>query len=73
MPFLRAARGRPVTISARAVARIDTRRLQILLVAQQHWRRADLGFALIDMDPRCREGLDRLGLPRDQFDKETPQ
>ncbi|ETA52139.1 hypothetical protein GQA70_11780 [Ponticoccus alexandrii] len=71
--FLLNARKSPVTISARDVPRIDSHRLQLLLVAQRQWVRDAVGFELIDMAPGFREGLARLGLPRDHFDKEARQ
>ncbi|WP_251374052.1 hypothetical protein [Ponticoccus alexandrii] len=73
MAFLLNARKSPVTISARDVPRIDSHRLQLLLVAQRQWVRDAVGFELIDMAPGFREGLARLGLPRDHFDKEARQ
>jgi anti-anti-sigma regulatory factor len=71
--FLLNARHAPVTISARAVTRLDSHRLQLLLVAERQWQREAVDFSVTDMAPSFREGLDRLGLPRDHFDKETPQ
>lgn len=71
--FLLNARLAPVTISARDVARIDSNRLQLLLVAQRQWARDAVPFDMIDMSPRFRDGLARLGLAPEHFDKETPQ
>jgi anti-anti-sigma regulatory factor len=71
--FLLNARSAPVTVSARDVARLDSHRLQLLLVAQKQWITDDVGFEVIDMSPAFRDGLERLGLPGDHFDKETCQ
>lgn len=71
--FLLNARTAPVTISARDVPRIDSHRLQLLLVAQKQWLQDAVPFEVIDMSPGFREGLERLGLPQEHFDKEMPQ
>ena len=71
--FLLNARKTPVTVSARDVSRLDSHRLQLLLVAQKQWIMDDVHFDVIDMSPTFREGLARLGLPADHFDKETAQ
>lgn len=71
VPFLLGATNDPVTISARDVARIDSHRLQILLVAQRKWASDGKGFAITDMSASFRDGLERLGLQSDHFDKET--
>jgi anti-anti-sigma regulatory factor len=71
--FLLNARRMPVSVSARDVSRLDSHRLQLLLVAEQQWAREDFDFKVTDMSPRFREGLERLGLSPDHFDKETLQ
>ena len=73
VPFLLGATNGPVTISARDVSRIDSHRLQILLVAQQKWMGDGQAFTVADMSPSFREGLERLGLDPNHFDTETPQ
>ena len=73
VPFLVGARDRPVTVSARDVHRIDSYRLQLLLVAQQQWASDGKPFQVTDMSPAFRDGLERLGLASDHFDKDTPQ
>ena len=73
VPFLLGALKDPVTISARDVNRIDSHRLQILLVAERRWASDGVDFAVTDMSPSFREGLQRLGLDADYFDKEMPQ
>lgn len=69
--FLLSARNQPVTISMRDVPRIDSYRLQLLLVALQEWRRAAIAFKVQDMSPGFREGLARLGLAQTHFDEEV--
>lgn len=71
--FLLNARRLPVTISARDVARLDSHRLQLLLVAQKQWAHDAVKFGIADMSPGFREGLERLGLASDHFDKEPLQ
>lgn len=71
--FLLNARKMPVTISARDVARLDSHRLQLLLVAQKQWALDEVKFGVTDMSPGFREGLERLGLSPDHFDKEPLQ
>lgn len=71
--FLLNARQLPITVSARDVARLDSHRLQLLLVAQKQWAIDNVQFAVTDMSPRFREGLERLGLASDHFDREMPQ
>jgi len=71
--FLLNARNTPVTISAREVSRLDSHRLQLLLVAQKQWVMDAVAFDVIDQSPSFRDGLERLGLTSDHFDKETLQ
>lgn len=71
--FLLNARRMPVTLSARDVARLDSHRLQLLLVAQKQWAMDGIAFDVTDMAPVFREGLERLGLSPDHFDKEPLQ
>lgn len=71
--FLLNARSAPVTVSARDVHRLDSHRLQLLLVAQKQWTIDSQPFQVTDMSPAFREGLTRLGLSIDHFDQETPQ
>lgn len=71
--FLLNARRAPVTVSARAVSRLDSHRLQLLLVAQRQWARDGIAFEVTEMAPSFREGLARLGLSADHFDKEVLQ
>lgn len=71
VPFLKAARKTPVTISARDVDRIDSHRLQILLSAEKQWRADDAPFQVTDMSPGFCAGLERLGLSPDHFDKDA--
>ena len=59
--------------SAREVSRLDSHRLQLLLVAQKQWVVDAIAFDVIDQSPSFRDGLERLGLPSDHFDKETLQ
>ncbi|WP_136440746.1 STAS domain-containing protein [Pacificoceanicola onchidii] len=73
IPFLLGARNGPVTISARDVQRIDAHRLQLLLVAEKQWMADGAPFQVTDLTPIFREGLERLGLAPDHFDKEMPQ
>ncbi|MFZ7090366.1 STAS domain-containing protein [Primorskyibacter sp. 2E233] len=73
VPFLLNARKAPVTISARDVQRLDAHRLQLLLVAEKQWCADGLLFQVTDMTPAFREGLERLGLGPNHFDKEMPQ
>ena len=73
VPFLLSARGAPVTVSARDVRRLDSLRLQTMLVAQKQWMIDGQPFTVTDMGPAFRDGLERLGIPADQFEKETPQ
>ncbi|MBS0124953.1 STAS domain-containing protein [Thetidibacter halocola] len=73
VPFLLGALKGPVTISTRDVNRIDSHRLQILLVAQRRWASDGVPFTVTDMSPAFRQGLERLGLDADHFDKERPQ
>lgn len=73
IPFLLNARNTPVTISARDVQRIDAHRLQLLLVAEKQWMADGISFQVTDSTPIFREGLERLGLKPDHFDKEQPQ
>lgn len=71
--FLLNARKSPVTVSARDVSRLDSHRLQLLLVAQKQWLMDDVPFEVADTSPSFREGLERLGLSSDHFDREIPQ
>jgi anti-anti-sigma regulatory factor len=71
--FLLNARSAPVTVSARDVHRLDSHRLQLLLVAQKQWALEGAKFEVTDMSPAFREGLNRLGVDVNQFDQETPQ
>ncbi|WP_305971078.1 MULTISPECIES: STAS domain-containing protein [unclassified Mameliella] len=71
--FLLNARRMPVTISAREVNRLDSHRLQLLLVARKQWETDGIPFDITDMAPSFREGLERLGLSQDHFDKEPLQ
>ncbi|MFW2545580.1 STAS domain-containing protein [Primorskyibacter sp. 2E107] len=73
VPFLLGARKAPVTISTREVQRLDAHRLQLLLVAEKQWLADGSPFQVIDMTPTFRDGLERLGLKPDHFDKEMPQ
>ncbi|MBV2358607.1 STAS domain-containing protein [Thalassococcus sp. CAU 1522] len=73
LPFLDSALAAPVTISARDVQRIDSVRLHILLSAQKRWARDGQPFRIVDMTPTFRIGLERLGVPADQFDKDAQQ
>ncbi|WP_425100031.1 STAS domain-containing protein [Tropicibacter sp. S64] len=73
VPFLLSARNAPVSISARNVQRLDAHRLQLLLVAEKQWMADGADFRVTDMTPVFREGLERLGLKPDHFDKEMPQ
>ncbi|WP_242531901.1 STAS domain-containing protein [Salipiger thiooxidans] len=73
VPFLLGARHLPVTISARDVGRLDSHRLQILLVAQKQWASEGIAFQLTDANDTFRAGLERLGLAPDHFDKDPLQ
>ncbi len=73
VPFLLGARNAPVTISARDVARLDSHRLQLLLVAERQWQADGVGFRLTDAAPSFRKGLQRLGLDPEHFEEETAQ
>ncbi|MFY0621585.1 MAG: STAS domain-containing protein [Pelagimonas sp.] len=73
VPFLLSARQGPVTVSARDVHRLDSHRLQLLLVAERQWLIDGKDFNLTDMSPSFRDGLERLGIASDHFDKETLQ
>jgi anti-anti-sigma regulatory factor len=70
IPFLLNARGTPVTISARDVARLDSHRLQVLLVARDQWLIDDQPFAITDIAPSFVDSLVRLGLPENTFEAE---
>lgn len=70
VPFLLGARGNSATISARDVRRLDSHRLQLLLVAQRQWMIDEKPFSVTDMAPSFRDGLTRLGLPEDHFEQE---
>ncbi|WP_353474489.1 hypothetical protein PVT71_21305 [Salipiger sp. H15] len=70
VPFLLGARHMPVSISVRDVLRLDAHRLQILLVAQKQWRAEQLPFTLADITESFRAGLERLGVPAMQFDRD---
>ncbi len=72
IPFLLGARKAPVTISARDVHRLDSHRLQLLLVAQKQWVTDGAPFSVTDMSPAFRDGLERLGLAQTHFDPEMP-
>lgn len=63
--------GQPVVISVAAVARIDTRRLSMLLGAQRQWAKDGQSFAVVDLSPSFRQGLERLGLSSRHFDLEV--
>ncbi len=71
IPFLLGARSAPVTISAREVQRLDSHRLQILMVAQNQWARDGAPFRVTDLSPGFRSGLERLGMAGEFFDEET--
>lgn len=71
VPFLLNARGARVTISARDVARIDSHRLQVLMVARAQWAGDGVSFTVTDVSPTFAAGLERLGLAGDYFDKEV--
>lgn len=71
--FLLNARRMPVIVSARDVARLDSHRLQLLLVAEKQWVVDDIPFDVTDLSPSFRDGLIRLGLTPDHFDKEPLQ
>ena len=71
--FLKGARGTPVSLSARDVHRIDSHRLQLMLVAQRQWAMEAQPFSVTDMSEAFREGLTRLGLPDNYFDQEAVQ
>lgn len=73
VPFLLGALKAPVTVSARDVARLDSHRLQLLLVAQRQWAADGALFKVTDMSPTFRDGLERLGIAADHFDEETLQ
>lgn len=73
VPFLLTARNGPVTVSVRDVRRLDSYRLQLLLVAERQWLLDGVDFKVTDMSPTFREGLERLGLGPSYFDKETLQ
>lgn len=73
VPFLLGARQNPVEISVEAVDRLDTHRLQILLVAQKQWAEDDATFAVHGISDTFRGGLELLGLSSDQFDKDVAQ
>ena len=73
MPFLLGARNAPVTVSARDLPRIDSHRLQLLLVAQKQWESDGVEFRVTDMAPTFHEGLQRLGLDPEHFEKEIAQ
>lgn len=62
-----------MTVSARNVARLDSHRLQLLLVAQKQWAIDGIRFEVTEVAPSFREGLERLGLSPDHFDKEPLQ
>ncbi|MCC1492059.1 STAS domain-containing protein [Cognatishimia sp. F0-27] len=68
--FLHTARNADVTISARDVRRLDSHRLQILLVAQKQWLSEGYRFTVMDKAPTFYDGLERLGIPSDQFDED---
>ena len=71
--FLLGARGGAATISAREVSRLDSHRLQMLLVARRQWMTEGREFRVTDMSPVFREGLERHGLAANHFDEETAQ
>lgn len=73
VPFLLNARNAAVTVSARDVRRIDSHRLQLLLVADQQWALDGVDFQVTDISPSFREGLGRLGVDSEYFDREIPQ
>ncbi len=73
VPFLLGARGAPVTVSARDVARVDASRLQLLLAAERQWAVDNAQFRVTDMAPSFRDGIERLGLDPDYFETEAPQ
>lgn len=73
VPFLLGARHAPVTISVRDVARLDSHRLQILLVARRQWAGETIPFLVTDATETFRAGLERLGLAPDHFDKDPMQ
>ena len=71
VPFLLGARHGPVTVSAREVNRLDSHRLQLLLVARKQWLTDGIRFRVTDMSPAFRDGLERLGVAATHFDEET--
>ena len=73
VPFLLGARHGPVSISAKHVSRLDSHRLQILLVAEKQWNSEGHGFRITDTNVTFEAGLERLGLTSDHFDKDTMQ
>ncbi|MEB3419693.1 hypothetical protein ACFSDD_13970 [Salipiger marinus] len=73
VPFLLGARHMPIRISAREVARLDSHRLQLLLVAQKQWALEQVPFQLIETSATFRAGLERLGVAPDHFDKDAMQ
>ncbi|WP_229672911.1 STAS domain-containing protein [Salipiger pallidus] len=73
VPFLLGARHMPVRVSVQDVSRIDSHRLQILLVARRQWAAEGLPFELVEVNETFRSGLERLGLAPDHFDKEAVQ
>lgn len=67
LAFLRDARHGDVALSMRDVGRLDAMRLQTLLVAQRQWAADGFAFVVTDMSDGFRAGLERLGVPADQF------
>lgn len=67
IPFLLNARGKQVTVSARDVGRLDSYRLQVLLVAQRQWAAEGIEFSVTDTSPAFAASLERLGLSQNFF------
>ena len=73
VPFLLGAQHSAVEISVEAVERLDTHRLQILLVAQKQWDTDGKNFAINGISEKFRKGLELLGVEPNQFDKDVEQ
>ncbi|NDC89247.1 MAG: STAS domain-containing protein [Bacteroidetes bacterium] len=71
IPFLLNARGKKVTVSARQVGRLDSHRLQVLLVARRQWASEGVPFAVTDTSPAFGASLERMGLPSEFFENEV--
>lgn len=70
VPFLLGARHCPIEVSVEDVERLDTHRLQILLVAQKQWAADGKDFSVTHISQEFRAGLEHLGLAPNQFDKD---